>query len=263
MNGRWVGSLAVMTLATTAMSLPPPCFAADSVASEQSFQDQNDTDQPNISGIWLIQDYVFVGRPQSERALHTIDGSEPPLLPWAAALYKKRMDDSDAGHPFAPTTARCLPGGMPSMMLGAPYPFEIIQSPGQVTTLHEEQHAFRIIYLNEKHPDDPDPTFMGHSVGRWDGNTLIVDTIGLSDQTTMDFNGMPHSSELKITENIRRLSQNTLEDVLTFEDPKTFTRTWQTRRTYQLQKPSERIGEYICENQRNSANGETSGFDHR
>jgi hypothetical protein len=220
----------------------------------------NATRQPNISGIWKVSPYVFATRPQSERALKSSDGTPAPLQPWAAEVYKKRMDESDAGHPFAASVAYCLPGGMPAMMLGAPYPIQFIQSPNQVTTLHEENHLFRIIYLNGTHPDDLESTFMGHSTGKWQGDTLVVDTVGLNDRTTMDFNGMPHSDQLHVTERIRRVDQNTLENVMTFEDPKTFTRSWQTRRTYALLPPEEHILEYVCENQRNTPESGVSGF---
>jgi hypothetical protein len=222
---------------------------------------ENATDQPNISGIWSISPYVFSGRPQAERQLLTLDGSPAPAQPWAAKIYKDRMDGNDAGHPFAPTVAQCLPGGMPAMMLGPPYPFQIIQSPGQVTFIHEENRLFRVVRLNDQHPDDPDPTYMGDSVGHWEGDTLVVDTLGLKDITTMDFNGMPHSEDLHIVEHIRRLKPDQLEILFTFTDPKTFTKTWQMRRTYKLAAPGEHIMEYICENQRNTPNENgVSGF---
>jgi hypothetical protein len=222
---------------------------------------ENATKQPNISGVWRIENYKLYNTPRSERLLHTLDGSDPPMQDWARKLYLKRADDADAGRPYPSTTARCLPGGMPAMMFGAPFPFQIIQSPGQVTTVHEEQHAFRLIYLDQALPVDPDPTFMGYSVGHWEGDTLVVETIGLVDRTTMDFSGMPHTEQLKITERIRRVSPRQLEDILTFDDPGTFTKPWSTRRTYKLQDPGVRLGEFICENQRNpvDANGE-SGF---
>jgi hypothetical protein len=221
----------------------------------------NATKQPNISGIWKIDPYVFATRPQSERSLKQIDGSPAPLQPWAAALYKKRMDDSDAGKPFAAPVAYCLPGGMPAMMLGAPYPIQILQTPNQITTLHEENHLFRNIYLSVKHPDDLESTYMGHSIGRWEGNTLVVETVSVNDKTSMDFNGMPHSDQLRVVERIRRIDSQTLENVMTFDDPKTFTRSWQTRRTYKLQPADTQILEYVCENQRNTPNADgTSSF---
>ncbi len=218
---------------------------------------KNSTDQPNISGVWLIKDYVLNTRPQAERLLKTMDGARPPLQDWAAKLYYQRADDADAGHPYAPTPAQCLPPGMPAMMLGAPYPFQIVQSPGLVMTVHMEEHAFRFIYLDESLPSDPDPIFMGYSVGRWEGQTLVVDTVGLTDRTTIDFSGLPHTEQLRVHERIRRVNHDTLEDVLTFDDPGAFTKPWSIRRLYALQSPAERISEYVCETQHNpvDANG--------
>ncbi len=212
---------------------------------------KNSTDQPNISGVWLIKDYVPNTRPQGERLLKTMDGARPPLQDWAAKLYYQRADDADAGRPYAPTSAQCLPPGMPAMMLGPPYPFQIVQSPGLVLTVHMEEHAFRFIYLGETLPSDPDPIFMGYSVGRWEGDTLLVDTVGLTDRTTLDFSGLPHTDQLRVHERIHRVNHDTLEDVLTFDDPGAYTKPWSIRRMYALQGPAERIQEYVCETQHN------------
>jgi hypothetical protein len=258
--GPWTVALAA-TAAALATQSPAPPQATGAIPAPVNPQAQNATDQPNISGIWIIKDYVFVGRPPAERMVRTTEGTPAPLQPWAAELYRKRMEESDAGSPYATTASQCLPGGMPAMMLGAPYDFQIIQSPGQVTTIHEEQHAFRLIYLDEMHPGDVDPTFMGHSVGHWERATLVIDTVGLTDKTSIDFNGMPHSEQLHITERVRRLDADTLEDVLTFDDPKTFLRPWSTRRTYKRAPTGERLVEYICENQRNTPDNKgISGF---
>ena len=193
-------------------------------------QATNATSQPNISGIWLI-----TPRPElpkgvepayGPRELRTMEGNPVPLRPEVAAIYSKRLLDADKGTPFASSVGYCLPGGMPAMMLGAAYPFQVIQSPGQVTTVHEEEHVFRLIYLNQKHPEDPDPTYLGHSVGRWEGSTLLVDTIGVNGKTTVDFGGLPHSDKLHIVERIRRVDKDTLEDVIMLYDPEDYTNPW-------------------------------------
>jgi hypothetical protein len=118
--------------------------------------------------------------------------------------------------------------------------------------LFEEQNHFRTIRMNGKHAEDPDPTYMGDSIGHWEGDALIVDTIGLTDRTTIDQVGMPHSEELHLVERYRRLDRDTLEVLVTITDPKTFSSPWQTRALYKHAPPDSGVSEYICENNRNT-----------
>jgi hypothetical protein len=211
----------------------------------------------SLAGVWTLTGYKgSAGSPERERVLRTIDGKWPPLLPAAEALVEKRIVASQQGRPFANTLTQCLPGGVPLMTFGAPYPVQILETPGQVTMLFEEQNHFRLIFLNGQHPQDPDPTFMGHSIGRWEGNTLVVDTIGLTDRTTIDQVGMPHSEELHVIERFRRVDATTLEIIVTLDDPKTFSKPWDARALYKLAPAGTAVGEYICENNRNSADEE-------
>ena len=201
----------------------------------------------DISGVWIVDDYVVSARPTAEKIIHPLDGGDVPLQPWALAVYKDRLSKDKTGDAFINTAAFCLPLGMPSMMLGAFYPIEILQTPGQVTTLHEEGHVHRQIFLNRRHDPDPDPGYLGESIGHWEGDTLVVDTIGLNGKTTLDIVGMPHSDQLHIVERIRRISHDKLENVMTFDDPKTFTRPWRYRRTYTLQAADMHPAEYFCQ----------------
>jgi hypothetical protein len=184
--------------------------------------------------------------------LHTIDGKMPPMLPWASELLEKRIAASQRGEPFANTLTQCLPGGMPEMMFGAPYPVQILETRGQVTILFEEQNRFRSIYLGAAHPNDPDPTFMGHSVGHWEGDTLIVDTVGLSERTTLDQVGTPHTEDLRVVERYRRKDKGTLEITVRIEDAKTFTQPWESKATYAAAPAGTQMKEYVCENNRNA-----------
>jgi hypothetical protein len=187
--------------------------------------------------------------PERDRVVRTIDGSWPPLQPWASELLEKRISRSQQGAPEVIALTQCLPG-MPVMMLGGPYPIQILETPGQVTILMEEQNHFRLIYLNGKHPEDPDPTFLGHSVGHWQGNTLVVDTIGLTDRTTIDRVGMPHSEALHLIERYRRTGKDTLEIVMTLDDAKTFTKPWDAKVIYRAVAAGVEMTEYVCENNR-------------
>ncbi len=209
-----------------------------------------DPSQPDISGVWQVTGW-FTFR---------ADKSLPKLKGRYGALYAKRMKAFDAGAPIDDVTADCLPPGMPHIQV-VPYPFEIIQTPGQVTMLYEYAGQVRRIYLNGGEPRDADPTFYGTSVGHWDGDSLVVKTTNIREDTQVDFTGLPHSDALTITERFRRTAPDSLEDAITLDDPKAYAEPFTSVRTYKLH-PTWTIGEYVCEeNNRNQiqANGVT-GF---
>ena len=124
---------------------------------------------------------------------------------------------------------------------------EIVQTPGRVLMLFEFSHFIRQIYTDgRKHNTDLGPTWMGDSIGHWDGDTLVVDTIGFNDKTWLDRAGHPHSTDLHLVERIRRVDQTTLEDDLTIEDPKAYTKPWGGQLMFQLH-PTWNITEMVCE----------------
>ncbi len=208
----------------------------------------------SLNGMWTTVGYKGSQRNSPrERVVKTIDGKWPPLQPWAADLLEERIKmTTEKGVPFTNTLMQCLPGGVPEMTFGSPYPTQIIESPGQVTILYEMYNHYRVIYMNEKHPADPEPTYMGHSIGHWEGDTLVVDTVGLTDRTTIDEIGMPHSENLHVIERYRRVDKDTLEIIVTLDDPKTFTQPWDTRVINKAGGPGMKFIEFICENNRNA-----------
>ena len=207
----------------------------------------------SLAGIWTTFGYKGSARnTPRERAVKTVDGDLPPLLPKAAALFEQRMSMATKGQPFINTLAECLPGGVPEMVFGSPYPAQILETPGQVTILYEMYNHFRVIHLNGKHPADPDPGYMGHSVGHWEGDTLVVDTIGLNDRTSLDEVGMPHSEALHVIERYRRTDAGTLEILVTIDDPGTFSRSWDTKVIYKIARSGMGLIEFICENNRSA-----------
>jgi hypothetical protein len=215
----------------------------------------------SLSGIWFNNEFKssaqFATINQVQMAA---DGRLPPLQPWAAALLDKRIKDSDAGRPFATTLSNCLPSGIPQMMFGPKLlPIQILETPGQITILFENMTTFRIIRLNQPHPMDPDPSFMGDSVGHWEGDTLVVDTIALTEKSTIDTVGMPHSDALHLVERFHRTAQDRLELEVAFEDPKTFTRPWTAKTSFGA-APDARIEEYVCENNRNGSDSGVQTF---
>ena len=127
-----------------------------------------------------------------------------------------------------------------------PYPFEILQARDRVVIIFEYQSLVRHIFLDgRKHPKDLDPTYMGHSIGHYEGDTLVVDTLGFNDKTWLDSRGLPHTDALHVVERIRRVDHDTLQDEITIEDSKAYTRAWTAQKFYIL-KPDWEIQEYVC-----------------
>jgi hypothetical protein len=208
-----------------------------------------------ISGLWRIQGYLSsTVNPPRARAAHTVDGQLPPLLPWAAELFEKRLVDAEHFKAFPNTASLCLPQGVPYMINAAvDGPVQILETPGQVTLISTAYNEMWLIYMNQKHPpkEDLEPTYHGDSIGRWDGDTLVVDTIGLTTKTTLDQVGMPHSEDLHVITRIRRTDPQTLEFLVTIDDPKVFSRPWNRRQIYKKSPDDARVEESVCENQRN------------
>jgi hypothetical protein len=233
---------------TSLLAVGMVCMAASGAAPDATpFKPGNvpPANQPDISGVWMVTNFNPSGK--------TIDGKAPPLQKWARDLYDQRLAMAAQGHPFPDSETYCFTPAMPRMMFGPPYPIQILQTAGQVTILFEILHNVRYIYLTDKHSslDDIDPSYHGESIGHWEKDTLVVDTIDMLAKSTIDKYGIPHSDALHVTERIRRTGKDALEDVVTMEDPKAFTATWSYRATYTRQPPDTRLEEYFCENNRN------------
>jgi hypothetical protein len=178
----------------------------------------------------------------------------PSFQPWAEAKWKANKND-DPGQPaiangrvdLDPTVASCFPTGMPRLMTEV-FPFEILQVRDRVLILFEKDYAVSHIWTDgRKLPEDPDPSYMGQSVGKWDGDTLVVDTIGLKDITWLDRAGHPHSDALHVVGRMRRVNHDRLQIDWTFDDPKAFTKPW-TGRTIYRYHPDWTLAEFIsCE----------------
>ena len=164
-------------------------------------------------------------------------GGPPPYQPWAA---QKALDSYNMRRMDEPV-ARCIPQlDMPGIAL---YPMQFVQNAGTIVILIEPRHNFRLIPLNVKHPDDMDPSFVGDSVGHWEGDTLVVDVAGFKEQVT---GASIHSEALHIVERFTRVDYNTIEYEATSDDPKALTRPWTIRSKIML-RPGTRIREFVCE----------------
>ena len=165
---------------------------------------------------------------------------EALLTPWGQERLKAWTPQNDPD-------ARCLsPGAVRAYQ--SPYPMEFLQTPGRVTILYEYEHLVRRIFMDgREHPKDLDPAAMGHSIGRWEGDTLVVDTVGLSDSTLLNTSGLPHSESLHLLERIRRiLDGNVLEVEFTIDDPRAYTQVWKAT-SYWKNDPKIQIMEYNCD----------------
>jgi len=204
---------------------------------------KSDESKPDISGVWVSTPPRRVGGP-TDSLLDPADKRKPdsatavPFLAEAEAKYKaaKEID--------SPTT-HCLPPGISELMFAPFYPMAIVQAPGRVVTIHEFMNMVRWIYTDgQGHPKELDLTWLGNSVGKWEGDTLVVDTIGFNDKSWLDAHGMTHSDQLHTVERFHRRGA-LLEYSMTIEDPKTFSRPWTIHMDYEA-KTDWKIAEYIC-----------------
>jgi hypothetical protein len=201
-------------------------------------------DPRNFEGVWFLQGYEYMLGPEG--------GIAPPLKPEYMKVLERRIRAKNAGKPEADASTQCLPHGMPRLM-ESPYPIEIVQSADRLTFLHEVAHNVRRIYLNRQHPKNVPLTYLGDSVGHWEGDTLVVDTIGLNDKTFIDDEGSSHSTQEHVIERYQKTEGGAkLELTMTVEDPVTLEHSYSYKRVYHW-RPDIRPQEYVCEeNNRNA-----------
>jgi len=190
-------------------------------------------------GMWQIQN--------APEALRTADGKAPPMTAEAAKIYKAHLAARKAGKPAFDTIQQCMPHGFPRI-LTANYPIEIFMEPKQVTFIHEVHHFPRLVFLDAQpvKAEDRDQNWMGFSTGKWEGDTLVVFTAGVNDKTVLGTAGLPHTTDLEVTEHIRKTDADTLEDLVTYHDPKMYSKDWSTRLTYKRLPAGTRMAEYVC-----------------
>lgn len=195
----------------------------------------------DFSGVWMER--------QSANSLAAV---EPPFQGAAAAQFKavKPGYGPHATPDSQDPILTCLPPGVPRIML-LPFPMQIVQTRDEVLMIFEYDHFIRQIFTDGRgHVKDVDQTWMGDSVGRWEGSTLVVDTTGLNDKTWLDQVGHPHSSSLHVVERLQRTDHNTLQDDITIDDPKDYAKPWTGKQTFLL-KPDWNLAEYVCEDNMN------------
>ncbi|MCU1337576.1 MAG: hypothetical protein JWO19_3157 [Bryobacterales bacterium] len=188
--------------------------------------------KPDFSGIW-----------NGQRALPNQE--LPAMLPWADKLTKERTENYSADDP----EARCLPGGVPR---AAPYHYQLVQTPKLLLMLFEGNiHSFRQMFLDRReHPRNIEPMWYGDSIGSWEGDTLVVDTVGFNDKFWFDMAGHPHTTQLHVIERYHRRDFGNLDIGITIQDPGTYTKPWVIQRVSTLETGME-MSEYVC-NENNS-----------
>jgi hypothetical protein len=183
--------------------------------------------KPDLTGVWFAQ--------------RTVDPGKPEPLAWADRLYQESLANNSKDAPGA----HCLTRGITAA--GALFPFELVQTPARLVMIFEDDlPSHRTVYLDGRtHPKEPNPDWMGHSIGHWEGDTLVVDTVGFNDKTWLDTGGHRHTEMLHVIEHFRRPDLGHLEIDFTIEDPGAYAKPWIIKRVADLDINDE-IGEYVC-----------------
>ena len=199
--------------------------------------------RPDLSGIWVASEGKYLQN-------ITADLAEVPFQPWAATLYNSRVENLAKGRP----TERCLPHGIPDAMMVRSGPWKIVQTPTVTLILFEEFNHYRQVFTDGRGfpKGDPNPTWFGYSIGKWDGDAFVAETTGFNDQTWLDDPGHPHTDAMRVTERFRRRDFGHLEIDITIDDPKAYTKPWTVTARFDLLPDTELI-ENICENERDAA----------
>jgi len=192
--------------------------------------------KPDLSGLWLVQ-----GRYIADITSDLKPG-EVQLQPWADELYKQRRATESKDDP----TGKCIVGGVPRST-AVPYPFKIFHTSSNVVLiLYEAVHSFRQIFMDGRPlPRDPNPQWFGYSVGRWEGDALVVESAGFNDNVWLDNFGHPATESLRVTERFRRKDFGHMSVEVTIDDPKAYKKPWTVTMPLVYQPDSEML-EYMC-----------------
>ena len=208
------------------------------------------SDPHDLSGVWFIRSY--------NRQINATTGRVPDLTALGKKERDYRVEQEKQGTPVADASAYCWPHGVPRVM-NSPYPIQMIQKPDEIVIVHEVAHNVRHIYMNVPHSSPVKTAFMGESVGHWEGDTLVIDTVGVDPRTWIDEVGLIHGPKLHTIERIRKVEGGrALENEVMIDDPDYYPHPWFMRDTYAW-RPDLRIAEYSCEenNRNRPVNGHT------
>jgi hypothetical protein len=194
--------------------------------------------KPDLSGFWMPVEAVK----HLLNLAADLKPGEVPLKPWADALYKERIENNGKDHPGV----RCWPSGIPEKN-NIPDGLKLVQTPDLVIFLHESRTIYRQIFTDGRPlPRNAQPAWMGYSVGRWEGDTLVVETIGQNGKTWLDMRGLPATEALRVTERFTRPNIGRIDIDVTIDDPEAYTKPWSVKLAWRLLPDAELI-ESICE----------------
>jgi hypothetical protein len=241
---RFDRSAVVVGVAVCAAAMAAQAQAPQGAKSPQG-DPQGDTYEsiaklPDWSGLWEPTGGGGGGRP-----------TPPELTPKYAAMAAEYRAKQQSGEIQDGPSANCVPNGMPAIMT-QPYPLEILFTPGKITIVIEAYSQWRQIFTDgRKHPEDPDLTFTGHSIGHWEGDTLVVDTVGFTTDTGLSGFGVKHSDKMHIVERMRLTDGDRLQIETTVTDPEALAKPWVSTRLYGRHRDWT-LSEYVCQqNNRN------------
>ena len=222
--------------------------------------------RPDLSGLWqtdsappeLLQRLIPEAtngageEPLSQYFIDIFSDFKPedvPFRPAAAREFRQRARNFTKLSPIS----HCLPEGMPLIEM-APAPYKIVQTPGAAFMLYERDTTYRQVYTDgRKLPSDPQPSWLGYSVGKWDGDSLVVDTIGFNDRGWLDARAHVHSQALHLTERFQRLDIGHMEVQLTIDDPQTYTRPFTIKLKQRLLPDTDLLESYCAENEKDAS----------
>jgi hypothetical protein len=196
--------------------------------------------KPDFSGVWSAPNF-------STRYLENLaaDGVEVPMRPWAQALYQERVANAGKDRP----SNHCIPHSVTDFDAHH-MPKKVIQNSGLIVMLFESYHSFRQIFLDGRPmPKDPDPAWFGYSVGKWEADTLVVDTAGINENTWLDDGGHPHSDALHVVERFRRPDFGHMQVQVTIDDTKAYTKPWTVTIPWAYLPDSDLL-DWVCENEK-------------
>jgi hypothetical protein len=193
--------------------------------------------KPDLNGIW---DHPYV--PDMTKDGANQKGAGPlPFTPWGENNFKT-YDVSKFDY-----TGHCLPFGLMRSVNVGGYPIQIVQYGQYLALLFEQNTWFHVVAMGRDHPKDLEPTWFGDSVGKWDGDTLVIDTIGFNGRTRLDTLGHPNSDQMHVIERYQYTDPDHIAYEVTVDDPKTYTKPWKNSRTFTRMKPGQELIEYSCE----------------
>lgn len=256
MRTRLAISSIILICALSCVALAQDRAAAGSVNAQKAGAQKSPAakgaafDAHDLSGVWNARPPANATEEELEAYVSQFGKGDVPMTAWAKERYDKTKPSfGPRGVPVEKTNDpafACFPPGVPRIYLH-PFPMQIVQAPTEVIMLFEYDHNVRHIFTDGRpHPADVTPTYMGDSIGRWEGDTFVVDTVGFNDKIWLDRVGHPHSDQLHVIERFHKTAADTLQIDFTIEDPIAFTRPFTSTLYFRLH-PDWSLMEQVCE----------------